>query len=89
MLYIHCMTQIATITDQRQLTLPVTLFYSKMFTAGEKVVVETLDDGIKVMPALSLVQKLKGSIPIPSHMKGQDVDKLISESKEEYFSHKS
>lgn len=83
------MIQIATITDQRQLTIPVSFFYEKKFRPGEKVVVEPLGDGIKVTSAKNLVQKLKGSILIPAHLKGKDVDKLIAEAKEEYFASKS
>lgn len=84
----HCMTQMATITDQRQLTLPIALFYNNMFTAGEKVVVETLDDGIKITSALKLVQKLAGSVPIPQKFKGMPIDEIIKKSREEYFQRK-
>lgn len=82
------MTQMATITDQRQLTIPISFFYEEMFRAGEKVVIEPLSDGIKITPALSLVQKLKGSIPVPAHLKGRDVNEIIAEAKEEYFAGK-
>ncbi|MBI3558987.1 hypothetical protein HY085_01195 [Candidatus Gottesmanbacteria bacterium] len=82
------MTQMATITDQRQLTIPISFFYEEMFRAGEKVVIEPLSDGIKIIPALSLVQKLKGSIPVPAHLKGKNIDKIIAEAKEEYFAGK-
>lgn len=85
MLYLHCVTQIATITDQRQLTLPVALFYNNMFAAGEKVVVETLADGIKITPAVKLVRKLAGSVPIPDRFKGLEVSQIRDKAIKEYF----
>ncbi|MEK7127214.1 MAG: hypothetical protein AAB838_00620 [Patescibacteria group bacterium] len=79
------MTQIATITDQRQLTLPVALFYNNIFTAGEKVVVETLADGIKITSAVSMVRKLAGSVPIPARFKGLTMSELRERAIKEYF----
>ena len=79
------MTQIATITDQRQLTLPVALFYNNIFTAGEKVIVETLADGIKITSAVSMVRKLAGSVPIPARFKGLTMSELRERAIKEYF----
>lgn len=79
------MTQIATITDQRQLTIPVSFFYEKMFQPGEKVVIEPLGDGIKITPAVGLVRKLAGSVPVPDRFKDLTIPQLKEKAIKEYF----
>jgi len=81
----HCMTQVATITVQRQLSLPVALFHNKVFSAGQKVIIETLDDGIKITPAVSLVRKLAGSVSIPARFRGMGIPELKEKAIKEYF----
>lgn len=79
------MTQMATITDQRQLTIPISFFYEEMFRAGEKVVIEPLSDGIKITPAISMVRKLAGSVTIPDRFKGLTISQLKEKAIKEYF----
>lgn len=88
MVVLHCMTWTATITSQRQITIPAELFHKKVFSPGEKVVVETTNNGISITSSLKLVEELAGSIPIPKRFKGLTADQIIEKAKDEYFERK-
>lgn len=32
-----------------------------------------------------LIRKLAGSVPVPEHLRGRDLDEIIEEAKEEHF----
>lgn len=83
------MSQMATITSKRQLTIPAKLFKKVGFKQGEKVIVTEEEDGsLKIKSALALVEELGGSVPVPKKWKGKDIDEIIEEATDEYFREK-
>lgn len=74
-----------TITSKGQFTIPAELFRLGKFTKGEKVTFEFVGDHLKVVSGLELVRRLAGSIRVPAHLKGRDLDELIEEAKSDYF----
>ena len=85
---ILAMTQMATITSKKQLTLPAELFRKAGFRIGQKVIVSEENGRLVLTPAERLVEELAGSIPVPKRWKGRDVDQIIDEVKDEYFQKK-
>lgn len=83
-----CMTYTATITSKGQLTIPAELFKLGKFTKGEVVNLDFDGDYLKVVSGLAHVRKLAGSVKVPDHLKGRDLDEIIEEAKVEYFSKK-
>ena len=79
------MTQLATITSKRQLTIPVAIFKKAGFFENQKVLVEEENGSLLVRPAVSLVESLAGSVKVPKRFKGMDVDEIIEAAKREYF----
>jgi len=82
------MSQLATITSKRQLTIPVQIFDDMQFKKGQKVIVSQEDNYLKVEPALNLIEKLSGSVRVPARFKGKSLDQIISLAKKERFSKK-
>ena len=82
------MNYLATITSKRQLTIPVELFELMAFQEGQKVIISKMDDGMKVEPALALVDRLAGSVKVPKRFKNLSADQIIIKAKKEYFSKK-
>ena len=82
------MDALATITSKRQITIPVSIFKSLGLQEGEKVLVSKKKGVIEIKSMLQLVNELSGSVKIPSHMRGKDLDKVIEQAKEEYFTKK-
>ena len=82
------MTQMATITSKKQLTLPAELFRQVGFRVGEKVIVSEENGSLKITSAEKLVEELAGSIPMPKEWEGKDVDQIIEEARDEYFKKK-
>ena len=82
------MTQIATITSKKQLTLPAELFRQVGFRVGEKVIVSEENGSLKITSAERLVEELAGSVPMPKKWRGKDIDEIIEEARNEYFSKK-
>jgi len=82
------MQQIATITSKRQLTIPVKIFRSLNLKEGYKVVISTENNTIRIIPALSLVEKLAGSVIIPEKFKGLPIEKIVEKAKNSYFKNK-
>ncbi len=80
--------QMATITSKRQLTIPSSIFRSLGFKEGEKVLISEEDGAMRVVSALSLIEKLAGSVKIPARYKGLSINQMIAKAKEEYFSRK-
>lgn len=79
------MTQIATITSKKQLTLPAELFRRAGFKIGQKIIVSEENGHLILTPAEKLVEELAGSIPIPKEWEGKNIDQIIEEAKDEYF----
>lgn len=82
------MSQMATITSKKQLTIPAQLFYEAGFKIGQKVIVTEENGSLKITPAEKLVEELAGSVPIPAKWKGKNLDRIIEEAKDEYFQEK-
>lgn len=82
------MTQIATITSKKQLTLPVELFRKAGLKVGQKVIVSEENGRLILTPAERLVEELAGSVPMPRKWKGKNLDKIIEEARDEYFKDK-
>ena len=79
------MTQLATITSKKQLTLPSKVFKKAGLRIGQKVIVSEENGHLLITPAERLVEDLAGSVSIPARLKGGDIDKIIEFSKGKYF----
>lgn len=82
------MTQVATITSKKQLTIPATLFRRVGFKEGQKVIVSEENGSLKITTAEKLIEKLAGSISIPKKWQGRKLDQIIDEARDEYFKNK-
>ena len=79
------MTYLATITDKRQVTIPADVYRAMEMKKGQKVVLQVNDRIISLRPVEDLVEKLAGSVRVPSGYRGMDVDKVVAKAKQEYF----
>lgn len=82
------MAQLATITSKRQVTIPSKVFKKAGIKIGEKVVVQEVEDGLLIKPAMRLVEELGGSVSVPKKFSGIDIDKAIELAKERHFKRK-
>lgn len=82
------MSQMATITSKKQLTLPSALFKKAGFKVGQKVIVTEENGSLKLTSAERLVEELAGSVPIPKKWQGKALDQIIDEARDEYFKNK-
>ncbi|MBU1070921.1 AbrB/MazE/SpoVT family DNA-binding domain-containing protein [Patescibacteria group bacterium] len=82
------MTYLATITDKRQVTIPVDVYRAMEMKKGQKVIVQVGDRIISMRPVEDLVNKLAGSVKIPVKYKNMDVDKIVAKAKRVYFDKK-
>lgn len=82
------MTQIATITSKKQLTLPAELFRKAGLRIGQKVIVSEENGRLVLTPAEKLVEELAGSVPMPKGWKGKNIDAIIEQARDEYFTEK-
>lgn len=79
------MNAIATITSKKQLTLPSKIFEKAGLKEGEKVIVSEENGRLIITPAEKLVEELAGSVSIPKHLRGKNLDQVIEQAKEAYF----
>lgn len=82
------MTQSATITSKKQLTLPTKLFEKAGLRIGQKVLISEEGGRLIITPSERLVEELAGSVPVPKRWKGKDINTIIEEAKNEYFKEK-
>lgn len=82
------MSQLATITSKRQLTIPVAIFGELDLKKGERVLVSQEKRKITIQPLKDLVEELAGSVTSPKKFQGLSADKIIELAKEEYFQSK-
>ncbi len=75
------MHQVATITSKRQLTIPAEMYRRMNFEKLQKVILSMDADGIRIEPALDLVERLAGSLPVPPGFHGRSVDEIVEEAK--------
>ncbi|MCL5675708.1 MAG: AbrB/MazE/SpoVT family DNA-binding domain-containing protein [Patescibacteria group bacterium] len=79
------MNYLATITSKNQLTLPIVLFKKAGFRVGQKISVSEESGRLVLTPAEMLIEELAGSLKMPKKWKGKSLDRIIEESKKEYF----
>ena len=79
------MYQTATITSKRQLTIPAEMYRRMNFENRQKVILSLEADAIRIEPAMDLVERLAGSLPVPPAYRGRDVDTMIADAKRTYF----
>ncbi len=79
------MSQVATITSKRQLTIPASIFKKVKLNQKQKVLIVEKDGKIIITPFLDQIEKLAGSLQIPKKWKGKSIDEIIEKSKQEYF----
>ena len=82
------MSQLATITSKKQLTLPAELFRKVGFKVGQKVVVMEENGSLKISSSERLVEELAGSVPMPKEWEGRDLDQIIDQSTANYIQEK-
>jgi len=79
------MQQTATITSKRQLTIPSEIFRRLGLKKGHKVIVSVEGSGLKITPALDLIEKLAGSVETPGNYKNISFNNIIKKAKKDYF----
>ena len=82
------MSQMATITSKKQLTLPAALFRKAGLKIGQKVIVSEENGRLLLTPAELLVEELAGSVPMPKKWEGRDIDEIIDEARDAYYKSK-
>lgn len=82
------MTTTVRITSKRQITIPAKIYNDLELKTGQDLLVKTENGSIVLTDAEKLVKELAGSIEIPKHLKGKDVDEAIEIAKGEYFREK-
>lgn len=84
MVFSPCMNMLATITSKRQLTIPSRMFDLLGFKEGQKVLVTEEDGFLVVKPAMRVINKLAGSVKVPTRFASLDIDEMIDRAKKEY-----
>ena len=82
------MSQLATITSKKQLTLPSKVFKKAGLRIGQKVIVSEENGHLLITPAEKLVEDLAGSVSIPHSLRGKDINQVVEEAKIKYFQNK-
>ena len=81
------MSQMATITSKKQLTIPAAIFRQAGLQIGQRVIVSEENGSLKITSAERLVDELAGSVPIPKKWIGKSIATIKEEAIKEYFSH--
>ncbi|OGD92606.1 hypothetical protein A2697_00395 [Candidatus Curtissbacteria bacterium RIFCSPHIGHO2_01_FULL_41_44] len=79
------MSQLATITGKKQITLPEAIFKKADLHIGQKVIILEENGRLLITPAEKLVEELAGSVKTPKKWQGKDLGRIIKDSKEKYF----
>lgn len=82
------MTEVATITSKRQLTIPSRIFKKIKLSKNQKVLVSEESGKIIITPAMDLIERLAGSLKMPRRWENKNLDQIVEGSKREYFSAK-
>lgn len=82
------MSQMATITSKKQLTIPAEIFRKAGLEIGQRVIVSEENGSLKITSAEKLVDQLAGSVSMPRKWEGKNMDQIIEDAKNEYFSKK-
>ena len=79
------MTHIATVTSKRQLTIPASLFKKAKMSKGDKLFIVEKSGELRIKKANLLVKQLAGSVTVPKHLRGVNIDTAIKEAKKKHF----
>jgi AbrB family looped-hinge helix DNA binding protein len=79
------MYQTATITSKGQFTIPAEMYRKMNFEKGQKVIVSLEADALRIEPALNLVERLAGSLPVPPACRLKSVHAMIVRARRAYI----
>lgn len=79
------MSQLATITSKRQLTIPAQIFEQAGLHKGQKVLIVRDEEGFRVKSAVQAVEKLAGLVRVPRRFKNLTIHEMIAQAKKEHF----
>ncbi len=82
------MTYTATLTSKGQITIPVKILKAKNLKKGQKLLFGIENDRIFIETPEGMVNRLAGSVTIPSKFKNVPIDKAIELAKQIHFSQK-
>lgn len=82
------MQTVATITSKRQFTIPALMFRELGFGEGQRVIVRKIGRRLEIESAVSLVERLAGSLKVPAKFAGFSEDEIIETTKREHFAKK-
>lgn len=71
------MTYTATLTGKQQLTVPADLFRRLNWKIGQKVIISENNGSLSIASALSLVDRLAGSVQLSNKFKNLSIDEII------------
>ena len=71
------MNHLATITSKRQFTIPAAIFKELNLQIGQKVIVSSENNELKIISAQKLVDQLAGSVKIPPKLRGVPFEKEL------------
>lgn len=78
------MQKVSTITSKRQLTIPAQIFQAVGLKEGQRVLIEDKEGTVVVKPANEVVERLAGSVEIPTRFALLGIDEIIRRAKKEY-----
>lgn len=82
------MTQVITITSKRQITIPAVMFKALKLKQGQKIIISKRNNVLALEPIQAKIDKLAGSINIPSRFKKMPIEDIVKKAKQEYFQSK-
>lgn len=84
------MIQTVRITSKNQITIPADFVRALNLKKGDEISVslDIEDKKLTIKNPKDILNSLRGSIEVPSHLKGRDLDKVIKEAKHIHFSKK-
>lgn len=82
------MQQLVKLSSKRQITIPAELFRRLNLKQNDTLLLELNDDVLEMRKAQSILDNLEGSIRMPEHYKGKDVEFIIRDAKQKYFAAK-
>lgn len=78
------MQKISTISSKRQLTIPSQIFRAAGLKEGQKVLIEHKAGAVFVKPLHDVVNRLAGSVNVPSRFRSLSIEEIIRRAKKEY-----
>lgn len=78
------MQKVSTISSKRQLTIPSQIFQAVGLKEGQRVLIEDKDGTVIVRLANDVVERLAGSVKVPTRFALLGIDEIIRRAKKEY-----